>query len=548
MDWKQIPKYIVVGIPFIILLTFIVYPVISVVIRGLSSESGTEFLAVVTSPITQKTFSFTIIQALISTIITIVVGLPGAFLIARIDFRGRWLVRAAIVVPFVLPPIAVVVGFIQVFGPYGFFDSFFMLITGSNSSIINLAYGVSGILLAHVFYNIPLVILMVSSSLERLNPDLEESADILGASKMQKFRHVFLPHIKTSIMASGMLVFLFCFMSFPIVLALGNRGTMTMEVQIWNAFRNFDYGEASTLVLVQIIITMALALSYVRLTTNTQRNSGETRAIRRVRIGQLTPKERISSVLYLILLIILIAGPILSLGRASIYDPTTSSFTTRGFENLFVMGQGGGLIPLLNSLYYGGLATLLAIILGLPLAYAQRSKEKSLPSLSSLMTLLPLGISSITVAYGLMLMIAVPLGFSSNPWVIIIIAQTIIGLPFTVRAIEIALQNIDQHLLDQAEVLGASRLQKLFYVELPLLAPGILVGGVFAFAMAIGEMSATLFIALPQNITLSVLIYQLLGVRKFVEAGAAALILVVFCFFAFLIIEHMSTENTGGML
>jgi len=129
-----------------------------------------------------------------------------------------------------------------------------------------------------------------------------------------------------------------------------------------------------------------------------------------------------------------------------------------------------------------------------------------------------------------------------------VIAQTIIGLPFTARSIEIGLKSIDPAILDQADSLGASRLQRLFYVELPLLIPSILVGAVFAFAMAIGEMSATLFIALPQNYTLAVAIYDNLGVRRFVEAGASALILVAICVVAFLTMEKISEGSTGGTL
>jgi ABC-type Fe3+ transport system permease subunit len=152
------------------------------------------------------------------------------------------------------------------------------------------------------------------------------------------------------------------------------------------------------------------------------------------------------------------------------------------------------------------------------------------------------------MAYGLMLYVVVPLGLSINPWPAIVLAQTMIGLPFSARSIEIALRNIDPALLDQADLLGASRLQRLFFIELPLLAPGILVGAVFAFAMAIGEMSATMFIALPQNATLAVSIYQNLDRRKFVQAGAAAFVLVVVCLIAFLVIERVTGKQSGGVL
>jgi thiamine transport system permease protein len=144
-----------------------------------------------------------------------------------------------------------------------------------------------------------------------------------------------------------------------------------------------------------------------------------------------------------------------------------------------------------------------------------------------------------------MIAIAVPLGLTTNPWVLIVIAQTIIGLPFTTRAIEVALAKVNPAIIEQAELLGANRLQRLFFVELPLLAPGILAGGVFAFAMAIGEMSATLFIALEQNTTLAVVIYQFLAVKNTLAAGAAALVLVLICFIAFVVIEKISGTDAG---
>ncbi|MFW9806255.1 MAG: ABC transporter permease, partial [Candidatus Thorarchaeota archaeon] len=202
----------------------------------------------------------------------------------------------------------------------------------------------------------------------------------------------------------------------------------------------------------------------------------------------------------------------------------------------------------INSVFYAGLATIFAVILGIPLALAMRNRSRVIRNIASSLILLPLGISSITVAYGLVLAIAVPSGLVTNPWPIIVVAQTIIGLPFSARAIEIAMSKIDPEILDQADSLGASRIQRLLYVELPLLAPGILVGGVFAFAMAIGEMSATLLIALPQNYTLAVAIYDYLAVRAFVEAGAAALVLVVVCIIAFLVMERVSEGSTGGAL
>jgi thiamine transport system permease protein len=543
---KDSTTYLTLGTPIVLVVLFLVFPVVVVVANGLLSGTHSTFINAVTNNWTYIQFTF--LQALISTIMAVMVGLPGGILLARLNFRGKKLLRALIIVPFVLPPIVVVVGFLQMFGQYGIIDSFLMWWIQSPNSVFNLASGVAGILLAHTFYNAPLVILLISASMERLNPEIEESAELLGADSTQRFWRITMPHIMPSLITAAILTFLFCFMSFPIVLAFGHGTYRTIEVQIWNAFRWSDYGQASSLVLVQIIFTLTLALAYVRLGRSVGRRAGVTSSIRSMKMSNYQTHEVILIVLYFGGMLILVAGPILSIIRSSIYDPFTQQYSLNGFFYLLDAGTGGGLKPLVNSLFYGGLATVLSVCLGIPLAYAHRSTNRIIPPISSVLVLLPLGISSITVAYGLMTVIAVPTGLNINPWPIIVIAQTIIGLPFTTRSIEIALNDVDSHITDQADVLGASSFQRLWFVELPILAPGILVGAVFAFAMAIGEMTATLFIALPQNFTLAVAIYDNLSVRKFVEAGASALILVILCVIAFLMMEKISEGSVGGAL
>ncbi|MHA3965049.1 MAG: ABC transporter permease [Candidatus Thorarchaeota archaeon SMTZ1-45] len=545
MNTRELLRYAILALPFLLLAVFLLYPVFIVTLQGFFT--GTPFQEVITTPTIQFTILFTFNQAVLSTFMAVFIGLPGAFLIARLRFRGKSLVKAMMIVPFVLPPIVVVVGFLQMFGPNGVIDSILMWIQGSSTSVFNLATGVPGIILAHTFYNVPLVLLMVSASLERLNPEIEESAEILGARPLQRLHRIALPHIMPSILASAVLTFMFCFMSFPIILAFGQGTYMTIEAQIWNAFRVFDYGQASSLTFIQIIITLSLAYVYIKLGRQ-ETNAGPTASIKTTSFNRYGVIERILILGYLVLIVILVLGPIVTIARASVFDPIAQRYTLEGFVNLFSIGSQGGLRYFINSLFYAGLATIFAVILGIPLAIAMRSRSKTIPTLASAMILLPLGISSITVAYGLVLAVAVPTGLVTNPWPIIVVAQTIIGLPFSARAIEIAMSKIDPALMEQADSLGASRIQRLLFVELPLLAPGILVGGVFAFAMAIGEMSATLFIALPQNYTLAVAIYDYLAVRAFVEAGAAALILVVVCVVAFLVMERISEGSTGGAL
>ena len=283
-------NYVVLAFPLALLFLFLVYPVVIVIISGLISSTGSTFIETWSAYYTQFTLTFTLVQASLSTLLALLVGIPGGLLLARLKFRGKTLIRALIIVPFVLPPIVVVVGFLQMFGSFGIIDSFLMLITGSTNSIVNFAEGFVGIILAHTFYNAPLVMLLVSASMERLNPEIEESAEILGADSVSRFRRITLPHILPALSASAILTFLFCFMSFPIVLSLGNGAYRTLEVQMWNAFRWSDYGEASSLALVQILITITLAITYIKLGRISEKDSGPTSTIRTTDRVRQTPQ------------------------------------------------------------------------------------------------------------------------------------------------------------------------------------------------------------------------------------------------------------------
>ncbi|MHA2179052.1 MAG: hypothetical protein ACXAAK_11950, partial [Candidatus Thorarchaeota archaeon] len=109
----------------------------------------------------------------------------------------------------------------------------------------------------------------------------------MGANSYQKFRRITLPHILPSLLAASILTFLFCFMSFPIILAFGQGRFLTIEAQIWNAFRFFDYGQASSLTLIQLLITLTLAIVYVRLSGQPKNSGGVTATIKTIGFNQM---------------------------------------------------------------------------------------------------------------------------------------------------------------------------------------------------------------------------------------------------------------------
>ena len=235
---------VMVAVPMLFLGYFFLYPVIVITARGLTPDgvfSPRIFADVVLDPTLRGVAAFTLWQAVLSTVLTLVAGLPAAWVFARFDFPGKSLMRAATLVPFVLPTLVVGTAFLALIGPRG-------------ASGIDLTGTLWIILIAHVFYNYAIVVRGVGAYWERLDPTLEDAARSLGASRFHTFRTVTLPLLRPAIASTSALVFLFSFTSFGVVLLLGDINHSTIEVEIWRqttAYLRLDI--ASTLAILQLI-------------------------------------------------------------------------------------------------------------------------------------------------------------------------------------------------------------------------------------------------------------------------------------------------------
>ena len=205
-------------------------------------------------------------QALASTALTLLVGLPAAYLFARHDFPGKTLLRALSTVPFVMPTIVVAMGFIALLGPRGLVNELLMGLFGLDAPPINIVNSLTAILLAHAFYNYSIVVRVVSAFWANLDPALEESAKMLGAGRLSTLRHVTLPLLLPAIASSALLAFTFSFTSFGVVLVLGGSQFATLEVAIYElTAKLFRLPLAGALSVVQLVFTYLFLLLYTRL-------------------------------------------------------------------------------------------------------------------------------------------------------------------------------------------------------------------------------------------------------------------------------------------
>ncbi len=254
---------------FIFLGVFFFYPLARILWMGLNPASLLD-LSPSSFLVARDALLFTLYQSTLSTLLTLALGLPVAFLFTRYDFRGKTLLRTLTAIPFILPTVVVAAGFTAFLGPRGWFNIAWMHLFGVSTPPITFTGTLGAILLAHIFYNTTIVIRIVGNALSRLDPRLEQAARTLGANPAQVFWKVTFALLRPSILAAALLVFIFDFTSFGVILLLGGPHFSTLEVEIYQQVTSFfNLPLASLLSFIQLLCTLAFSILYSRLVAKT---------------------------------------------------------------------------------------------------------------------------------------------------------------------------------------------------------------------------------------------------------------------------------------
>ncbi len=502
-----------------------------------------------------RPLSFTFFQATLSTLLTLLVGLPAAWLFAKFDFPGRKGLRSISLLPFILPTVVVAAAFNTLIGPQGWINQALMALFNLSAPPLKLLNSLPAILMAHVFYNTSIIIRIVSSSWSRLNPRLEQAARLLGATPWQAFTKVTLPLLAPSLLSASLLVFLFDFTSFGVVLMLGGPQFSTIEVEIYNqAMNRFNLPVAGLLSVIQLGITLLVTLLQNRVNTPRYGKAAlnpERSALRR-------PAKRWQKIFVLfmvICLILLFAVPVVSLITRSFVTleadrgqrgEVAVGLTLRYYRELFQNRSGSifyvpPIQAIRNSLLYAGVAILIAGLLGLLTAYALAQRARFNKFLEPLF-MLPLGASAVTLGLGFLLIFNRPPWANSRFPLMIPIAHSLIALPFVVRTILPAIRSIPESLREASRTLGANPLQVLLKVDLPIVLRSLLVSLVFAFTISLGEFGATSFLSNPHAPTIPVAIYRYIsqpGALNYGQALAMSSLLLLVCGLGSILIEKI---------
>jgi thiamine transport system permease protein len=546
-------KYLLWLVPLLFLGFFFFYPlgsILSLAIRQAVSQ-GKE----ISSGVILRPLWFTLWQAVLSTLLTLLAGLPAAYVFARFSFPGKRILSTLTTLPFILPTVVAAAGINALLGPRGWLNLVLMQLFHLAFPPLNIVNTLAAILIAHVFYNIPIVIRVVGSAWVQLDPRMEQAASVLGATRQQVTRKVTFPLLRPSLMVAALLVFLFDFTSFGVILILGGPRFETLEVAIYTQALSFlNLPAAGLLSLVQITFTLMLTWVYSRLVAGMNipllpRLKGEG-----IRIPRRTAEKAIVW-LVVIFLILLQVLPLAALVSRSVIrleaergerGVVQTGVTLDYYRELFINRTSSIFFvsparAALNSLLFAMVTVLISVSFGLMAAYAL-ARLKGAHRLMDLAIMLPLGTSAVTLGLGFIITFNhPPLDARSFP-LIIPFAHSLVALPFVVRTVQPVLASIPESYRQAASVLGATPWQVWWKVEAPIIRRSALVGAIFSFTISLGEFGATSFLARPDLPTLPVAIYRYLsqpGALNYGQAMAMSTILLLVCGASIFLLERI---------
>jgi thiamine transport system permease protein len=496
-----VPAWLLGLVPAAFLLIFFAWPVANILARGASAQG----LALLGRPRLWQVVEFTLVQAVLSTVLTVLVAMPGAYVLNRYAVPGRRVLLALVTVPFVLPTVVVGLAF-RALLPASWIGSL----------------GV--ILLAHVFFNYAVVVRVVGGLWGQLDPRYAQAARTLGASPWTVFRTVTWPLLRPAVLAAAALVFLFTFTSFGVVLVLGGPGTTTLEVEIYRRTAELlDLPGAAVLAVLQLCLLGAVLTVAARLQAGSAVAQRLRAPSRRTLTPPVTAGQRALLAGVLATVVVLLGLPLVALvlGSVRVRDHWGLAFwRALGSVDAGTTRFAAPLDSVRVSLQYAVVTAVFSVVVGglaaCAVAYGGRAGR-----VLDAAAMLPLGTSAVTVGFGLLITFDRPPVDLRGSWIMVPLAHTLVAVPLVLRTVLPVLRSIDPRLRQVAASLGARPVRAWASVDLPLLRRVLAVGAGFAFSVSLGEFGATAFLARSDTPTLPVQVVRLLSRPGEVPYGAA---------------------------
>lgn len=537
-------RWLLTALPLAFLALVLVAPVVRLLAEGLGAgglpDAGpVRWLEVWQDGFLRWRVLWSFAQAAITCVLAFALGLPVAWVLARLEFPGRLLVLRLLMLPFVVPTLVAALGVLALWGPRGLLGA---PLAEAGIELVDTPWL---LLYGNLFFNLCVVVRAGVDALEQVSAARVAAARTLGATPWRAFWRVEWPAMAPWMASALCLVFLYCFSGFGLALILGGQDYATVEVEIYTLVAHeLELGRAGVLAVWMLALTGAVALAYAWLEKRLAA-PGRVSPIARQRAEGWAQRTAVAAALAVLFAVC--AAPLLAI-------VWRAAQALLGGQGAAVLQDAETLAALWNTLRFTALALGLATALGLAHALAVRALDAaSLARHASgartglalawrAAAFLPFVVSPVTVAFGLLLLYP---DFTAS-LALLLAAYALLAYPFVAKSLTAALDSLPASYAQAAATLGARPVRVFWRVSLPLVAPALRRGMAFAAATALGEFAVTLFLSRPEWTTLTTLIYQHLGRPGAANLDAAlvlACVLMLLALLAFTLIEGPGSKD-----
>ena len=520
-----------------------------------------------TDPWLRRVILFSFYQAFLSTALSVILALPLAHILARRrQFPGRDQFLALFTLAFIIPTIVAVFGVVAIYGSNGWINQLWQSLTsifagteysgdgpGTKRLLLGSIYGLPGILLAHVFFNLPFATRIFLQSIEAIPTHNRKLAAQLGMTRLQSARLLEWPAVRPQVAGVALLVFTLCFTSFAVVLTLGGgpRAT-TIEVAIYQALRfDFNLGAAVALALVQfsccaVLVFLARRQSAADITISSYSNASTLETTNQTIDAGNSSNNSLVSTNYQAdsFLSRLCDYGLIAIALSFVLFPMIALLVFAIKPALIVVITAPQtLLAIFNSVWVALASGALCISLTMGILLSSRHIDIRLgyPAIATALQtsgLLILIIPPLVLGTGLFLLLRNVADVFSLALLLVVLINAVMGLPFAIRILSVPLWRTARRYDNLADSLGINTLDRAKIVEWPLLKKPM------AFAMAVtttlsaGDLTAIALFGSERVVTLPLLLYSRMGSYRMHEAAATALVLLIVCLLLFWSIER----------
>lgn len=485
-------------------------------------------------PYLQHVTLFSIKQAVLSTLLSVGLAIPVAHALARRQFPGKRLLLKLFSMTLVLPVLVGVFGILAIYGKSGVLSEWLPAL-GLDWNV-NI-YGLSGILLAHVFFNLPFSTQLLVQALEQIPGDQQRLAQQLGMRGWHRFRLLEWPYLRQQLPHTVGLVFMLCFTSFATVMALGGGpGATTIELAIYQAIRfDFDLHTGALLALWQLLLCGLFHVGIQKLARPVSQQGRDNMMSLPPRID--TPAEKVWDTFWIGLAVLFVVPPLAMVVLGGI-NPSA----------LRILTQPALWQATANSVTLAAGAALSAFVLGSAIVLTSRfwrlnGKRKRADGIEMTASLI-LVVPSVVLSTGLFLMLREHLDVFSSPFGLVLAVNTLMALPYVVKTLSAPAFQLSQQYQNLCNSLGVKGLTRLKLVEWRALKSPIARALGVSFVLSTGDLGAIALVGSQAFQTLPLYLFHLMGSYQMDAAAAASLILFVLSLGSYALIEKLIAGKT----